>query len=92
VFRMGGEEFLVLLVDVNQGQALGVAEKLRQQAEQERFRLPSERDLQLTVSIGLALHDGHPDYQRQLRQADRALYEAKHGGRNRVMLARELPG
>lgn len=92
VFRMGGEEFLVLLVDVHQGQALGVAEKLRQQAEQERFRLPGERDLQLTVSIGLALHDGHPDYQRLLRQADRALYEAKHGGRNRVMLARELPG
>ncbi|GAB3464867.1 diguanylate cyclase [Azotobacter salinestris] len=90
VFRMGGEEFLVLLVDVNQGHALGVAEKLRQQAEKERFRLSGEHDLQLTVSIGVALHDSHPDYQRLLRQADRALYDAKHGGRNRVALAREM--
>ncbi|GAB3395456.1 diguanylate cyclase [Azotobacter armeniacus] len=90
VFRMGGEEFLVLLVDVNQSHALGVAEKLRRQAEKERFRLPDEHEaLQLTVSIGVALHDGHPDYQRLLRQADRALYEAKHAGRNRVALSRE---
>ncbi|MGV6474760.1 diguanylate cyclase [Azotobacter vinelandii] len=92
VFRMGGEEFLVLLVDVTQAHALGVAEKLRQQAAQERFRLPGEQDLQLTVSIGVALHDGHPDYQHLLRQADRALYEAKHGGRNQVVLARKLDG
>ncbi|SEJ38461.1 diguanylate cyclase [Azotobacter beijerinckii] len=87
VFRMGGEEFLVLLVDINANSALGVAEKLRRQAGQERFRLPGEHDLQLTVSVGVALHDGHPDYQRLLRCADRALYEAKHGGRNRVVLS-----
>lgn len=88
VFRMGGEEFLVLLVDVDQGHALSVAEKLRHRVGKERFRLPDEHDLQLTVSIGVALHDGHPDYQRLLRHADRALYEAKDGGRNRVALAR----
>jgi len=88
VFRMGGEEFLILLVDINENGALGVAEKLRQQIEQERFQMPGDRMLKVTVSVGLALHDGHPDYQRLLRRADEALYEAKHGGRNRVVVAR----
>ena len=41
--------------------------------------------LQVSVSIGVTLHDGHPDYQRSLRAADSALYQAKHGGRNRCV-------
>ena len=88
VFRLGGEEFLVVLVDINANSALGVAEKLRRQIEQERFQLPGNQTLQLSVSIGLALHDGHPDYQHTLRRADEALYAAKHGGRNRVVVAK----
>ena len=87
VFRLGGEEFLMLLVDINTSGALGVADKLRRQVEQEVFRLPREQTLALTVSIGVAGHDGHPDYQNVLRASDEALYRAKHGGRNRVELA-----
>lgn len=88
VFRMGGEEFLILLVDTNANGALGVAEKLRRQLEQERFQQPGGQALQATISIGLAPHDGHPDYQVLLRRADQALYEAKHSGRNRVVVAK----
>jgi len=87
VFRLGGEEFLMLLVDINTSGAVGVADKLRRQVEKEVFRLPREQSLALTVSIGVAGHDGHPDYQNVLRAADAALYRAKHGGRNRVELA-----
>ncbi|MNZ53716.1 Diguanylate cyclase DosC [compost metagenome] len=89
VFRLGGEEFLMLLVDVNQAGALKAAEKLRQKVAQEVFRLPREQALKVSVSIGLALHDGHPDYLRLLRRADEALYRAKNGGRNCVALAEE---
>lgn len=85
VFRLGGEEFLLLLVDIQPSGASLVAEKLRRHVEAETFRLPLDRTLKMTVSVGLAVHDGHPDYQRTLRLADEALYQAKHQGRNRVV-------
>lgn len=87
VFRLGGEEFLLLLVDVGQAQAVALAERLRQRMQSEPMRLPQERVIQLTVSVGVALYDGHPDYQRMLQRADTALYQAKEQGRNRVALA-----
>lgn len=85
VFRLGGEEFLMVLVDVDMDGARRAAEKLRRLTAAEVFRLPQERTLQVTVSIGLSLHDGHPDFLRTLRRADAALYRAKHEGRNRVV-------
>jgi diguanylate cyclase len=87
IFRLGGEEFLMLLVDVDLAAAQRAAEKLRRQVAAESFRLSEERTLSLTISIGLALHTGHPDYQRLLRRVDEALYKAKHGGRNCIVLA-----
>lgn len=85
IFRMGGEEFLVLLVDTKLGDAMKMAEKLRKLIEREAFRLPQDNTLHLTISVGVAAHNGHPDYQRVLRQADDALYRAKNSGRNRVI-------
>jgi len=85
-FRLGGEEFLLVLVDIDTNKALAAAEKLRERIAREHFRLSSGEVLQVTVSIGMAVHDGHPDYERLLQQADQALYQAKHGGRNRCVL------
>lgn len=82
-FRLGGEEFLVILVDIVAEKAMQVAEKLRKLIAVERIRLPQGAELSLTVSIGIALYDGHPDYQRLLQRADQALYKAKNAGRNR---------
>lgn len=87
-FRMGGEEFLLLLVDVAREQALRIAEKLCQTVSRERFSLTVEGQfLQVTISIGVAIYDGHPDYAYLLKQADQALYKAKSAGRNRVVLS-----
>jgi diguanylate cyclase len=85
-FRLGGEEFLLVLVDIDASKALAAAEKLRERIAREHFRLSSGDVLQVTVSVGMAVHDGHPDYERLLQQADRALYQAKNGGRNRCVL------
>lgn len=87
LFRMGGEEFLVVLVDVNDKSAARAAENIRAAVTAETFRLPQDVNLKVTASLGLAVFNGHPDYQQLLRRSDAALYEAKHGGRNQVVIA-----
>lgn len=86
IFRLGGEEFLVILVEVDIDQALAIAEDIRQQLAAEPLQLPGGGGtLYATLSIGVASHDGHPDYQRLLKHSDLALYQAKQTGRNRVV-------
>lgn len=87
LFRMGGEEFLMVLVDVNEKSAARAADNICAAVANETFRLPQDVTLQVTASIGLALFNGHPDYQQLLRRSDDALYEAKHNGRNQVVVA-----
>ncbi|TVQ30146.1 MAG: sensor domain-containing diguanylate cyclase [Wenzhouxiangella sp.] len=82
--RMGGEEFAVLLQDVDHSAAVDVAEKLRQRLESAPLQT-AESEIRLTVSIGVAvLHRTESDFMGLLKRADQALYRAKNGGRNRV--------
>lgn len=87
IFRFGGEEFLMLLVDVTADKAAQVANKLRLAVESEEFRLPRGVSVNMTISIGLAQYSGHPDPQVLLNKADAALYQAKGTGRNQVIVA-----
>lgn len=87
IFRLGGDEFLLLLVDVKEDGALRMTKALLNKIANEVFRLPQNKTGQITVSMGLALYNGHPDYQQTLRRADKALYQAKNQGRNQVALA-----
>ncbi len=82
LFRYGGEEFLVVIGDVTDAIALDLAEKMRASIEAKAFDIDKDDPLKITTSIGIALHDGHPDYQRTITRADAALYQAKEGGRN----------
>lgn len=81
--RWGGEEFIVLLRDADAPGALEVAQKIRQGTEQKSFHFDG-RMLQLTVSIGLSCLQPGDTLDGLLTRADRALYRAKQGGRNRV--------
>jgi diguanylate cyclase len=85
VFRYGGEEILVLLVDIDLARAESAAELIRSRIERTTLLLSLGRTLQLTVSIGTALFDGHPDYRFLITRADSALYKAKNAGRNRCI-------
>ncbi|MCL1075658.1 diguanylate cyclase [Shewanella dokdonensis] len=87
VFRLGGEEFMIVLVDVNPTNARSIAENLRNNVAAEHFMLPNGERIHITISSGLACFNGHPDYQHILRQVDKALYDAKNNGRNRVIIA-----
>ena len=87
VFRYGGEEFLILLVELDAEQSMAVAEKIRRTVENAEITLPDGNKLHVTLSLGVALYDGQPDPQSITALADQALDRAKDGGRNRVCLA-----
>ena len=87
VFRLGGEEFLVLVPECDAVAGQQLAERLRAEVAGHLFRPAHGPPLQVTASIGAAVHDGHPDYERTMRAADRAVYRAKDRGRNQVVWA-----
>jgi diguanylate cyclase (GGDEF)-like protein len=86
--RYGGEEFLVILDTTDQEQAVQTAERIRKAVEKHRFPWQSGEDLQITVSIGTgAIEVGDESVDMLITRVDRALYQAKAEGRNRVCLA-----
>jgi len=85
VFRYGGEEFLTVLNSVSRNHAQMVAEKIRQNIQHHNFEINSKTKLKITASIGIAIHDGHPDFNNIVQHSDNALYQAKENGRNQVV-------
>lgn len=86
--RFGGEEFVVLLGGIaQQQQATASAERMRLEVQKHPF-VDGTRRVDVTVSIGVAVACSEDeDFESLLRRADRALYAAKAGGRNRVEVA-----
>lgn len=85
--RFGGEEFVMLLPETDQEQALVCAERIRTAVEKQIIAISPEQQLSLAVSIGAAVINAeHESIEAALNRADKALYEAKNGGRNRVCI------
>lgn len=82
-FRIGGEEFVVLLCAVPASELTTVAGRLRQKILLNPL-LSSEEQITLTISIGYAERQAQEHWQALLDRADRALYHAKQHGRDRV--------
>ncbi|WP_271103221.1 sensor domain-containing diguanylate cyclase [Pseudomonas tohonis] len=83
ICRWGGEEFILLLKDTGTATAFELAEKIREQVQAQRYRFEG-KELQVTVSIGLAEMHQDDSLHSLIGHADRALYRAKQAGRNRV--------
>ncbi|HDS9359308.1 TPA: GGDEF domain-containing protein [Enterobacter cancerogenus] len=91
VARFGGEEFMVLLTNISLEHARQTAENIRQKVYD--LKIPHMFNLSVatnvTISIGIAIFEGE-DIEGALEKADKALYEAKHMGRNSILLSDDL--
>jgi len=86
--RFGGEEFVIILPEASMAAAMERAELLRQRVEGLDPRFHGQALRQVTVSIGLASAQQNSSVPEELlRAADKAMYAAKHRGRNRVVQA-----
>lgn len=91
--RYGGEEFSIILPECSNSEAIGIAEKLRHTVEITQF--PDNMTTytaRITASLGVATYDPSlvqepPDMEKLISIADKALYQAKQAGRNRVISA-----
>ena len=92
VARYGGEEFVLILPETSGPGAFLVAQRLRRAVEQAKFFAGSPRAVEhLTISLGIAVFEQDAQFKRDLIEfADAALYQAKHAGRNRVVLYSEI--
>jgi diguanylate cyclase (GGDEF)-like protein len=92
--RYGGEEFVIVLPETTLLGAYSVAERMRRLCAETSVQIP-ETKLVVTASFGVATIDGvlpsNEDAEAMLRAADKALYESKRAGRNRVSCGPKSP-
>ena len=86
VARFGGEEFLLVLVDADEQTAVRVAQRLADRTR-DMWVPGTDDDIVLTVSVGIARYRAAERVDDVINRADHALYEAKHSGRDKVVVA-----
>ncbi|TFI73367.1 hypothetical protein CKN82_00570 [Carnobacterium divergens] len=95
VFRVGGEEFTIILSKKNGTETVGIAEKLRKKVESTNFYYENQL-IHVTVSVGVtSLVKGlrsEITLNGFMELADEALYHSKHNGRNKVFSSDVLTG
>ncbi len=85
--RMGGDEFLLVITHVDEKHIQLSVERLREQFASQKFSFGGET-VSVTTSFGVCGFQGKepPEFYKLVRQADRALYCAKHAGRNQIKI------
>jgi diguanylate cyclase (GGDEF)-like protein/PAS domain S-box-containing protein len=95
VARFGGEEFVVLLPDIQQAPALALAREFRNRLNTLHLPHSASEFGHVTASIGIATKNGHTmemTASRLLKEADQALYSAKRDGRDQVVVSHDAVG
>ncbi len=85
VSRFGGEEFCVVLKNINRFSAVEIYDRLRREVESSVVYSDKKEAIQFTVSIGIALYS-EDGLEETINQADMKLYSAKNAGRNQVVI------
>lgn len=87
VARVGGEEFCIILRDCSKDKTLEIAERIRKTVEENSFVVAGGNILKISISIGCAIYpDTTSDIKKLKETADKKLYQAKHTGRNKVVI------
>ncbi len=84
--RWGGEEFMVILQDIDPDALLMIGEKLLQLVSHSHLTLPDKRILSTTISIGGTLNRKEDSLESLVDRADRLMYQSKANGRNRITI------
>ena len=87
--RWGGEEMVVALVGANEEDAFRVADRIRNDMEGTVLKF-KEEEIKFTVSGGVCRFDENFDLEENLGDADKALYEAKDSGKNKIIKFSDL--
>ena len=86
VARYGGEEFVIVLPDIAAEEAAGIVERLQRELTRQFFMHENERVL-VTFSAGVAQREEAEPQEEVIGRADKAMYQAKRTGKNRVVVA-----
>ena len=85
-YRYGGEEFTVILPETAGAEARTVAQRIRSALEAERFSPQNEKDVKITISIGVTEYQEKEELSTFIQRADQAMYLSKQKGRNKVSM------
>lgn len=83
-YRYGGEEFTVILPETSCEEALLVAERIRNVIQSEKFTPQPEKELSITISIGVTQYAVEEQLSAFIQRADKGMYVSKRNGRNQV--------
>ena len=95
--RYGGEEFAIMLPYTKIHEAKMVAQRLRKAVEKTQIDISKintdsdEKNINVTISLGVSEYNSGDDEKTLLQKADKALYNAKNNGRNRAEIYEEIP-
>ena len=85
VARFGGEEFCIVLKNINRYSAQDIIERIRSEVESYSFCVDKDNYIKFTISIGAVVHNDEDTLEESISEADMMLYKAKNGGRNQVV-------
>jgi diguanylate cyclase (GGDEF)-like protein len=86
IFRLGGEEFAIVLFNLSPDDSYYVAEAVRKIIQSTEVTLPSGEKISVTISLGVALSRSTDTKDTLYKRSDELLYDAKNSGRNRVVM------
>ena len=87
VSRFGGEEFCMVLKNINRYSVADILEKIRKKVQEHTFFVDKTKNIKFTISIGATIHHESDELEDTISQADMMLYQAKNNGRNQVVFA-----